>query len=209
MTLPKTTPERVHVVDDPEALQAIAHPLRVQVLEALREPGTAAGVARTLGHSRQAINYHLKELERTGLVHKVAERRNGNFIEALYQSVAGTLVVSPQVAWQDPRRVEALRHQHSLERLVLVGERLQRDAAALLDRAAFDGEEIPSATVEVDVHFADEEERAEFLAAYFDAVQELCDRYSAPEGAPYRVVVAVHPDAGGPPSEVQGEEEQS
>jgi len=201
MDFPKIQPERVHVVDDPEGLQAIAHPLRMQVLEALREPGTAAGVARALGHSRQAVNYHLKELERTGLVRKVGERRNGNFIETQFQAVAGTLVVSPHVAWQDPRRLEALRHQHSLERLVLVGERLQRDAAALLDRAAFDGEEIPSATVEAEVHFADEQQRAEFLAAYFESLRELCDRYGSPAGAPYRVVVAVHPDG-------EGEEQQ-
>jgi DNA-binding transcriptional ArsR family regulator len=197
MSLPsQVRHERVYVVDDPEALQALAHPLRVQVLEALREAGSAAAVARAVGHSRQAVNYHLKELERVGLVHRIGERRTGNFIEALYQAVASTLVVSPQVAWRDPRRLEALRRQHSLERLVLVGERLQRDAAALLDRAAFDGEEIASATVEAEVHFADESQRAEFLAAYFDALRELCDRYGAATGDPYRVVVAAHPAAG-------------
>jgi DNA-binding transcriptional ArsR family regulator len=185
----------VHVVETPEALQALAHPLRVRVLEALREPGSAAGVARAVGHSRQAVNYHLKELERAGLLRKVGERRTGNFIEARYQAVAGTIVVSPHVAWQDPRRIEALRHQHSLERLVLVGEELQRDAAALLDRAAFDGEQIPSATVEAEVHFVDEDHRQEFLTAYFASLRDLCDRFGSPSGDAYRVVVAVHPDA--------------
>ena len=113
-----------------------------------------------MGQPRQNVNYHLKELERAGLVRKVGERRNGNFIEALFQSVAPTIVVSPRAAWADPRRAAALREQLSLEHLILVGERLGRDGAALLDRAAFDGEEIASTAVEADVHFADENERA-------------------------------------------------
>ena len=186
---------RVHVVDDIESLQSLCHPLRVRILEALREPGSAATVARAVGESRQRVNYHLKGLERAGLVETVGERRTGNFIETLYRSVAESFVVSPQVAWSDPRRVEALRHQHSLETLVGVGERLQRDAASLLDRAAFDAEEIASATVEADVHFADERDRAAFLAAYLEALRELCERYGAPTGEPYRVVVAAHPAA--------------
>jgi len=93
----------VHVVDDPDALQALAHPLRVRVLDALREPGSAAAAARVVGQSRQNVNYHLKELERAGLVHRVGERRNGNFIEALFQAVAPTIIVSPKIAIECPK----------------------------------------------------------------------------------------------------------
>lgn len=186
---------RVHVLHDIDSLQVLCHPLRVQILEALREPGSAATVARAIGESRQRVNYHLKELERAGLVEPVGERRSGNFIETMYRAVAGSFVVSPEVAWSDPRRVEALRQQHSLEKLVNVGDRLQRDAVALLDRAAFDGEQIASAAVEADVHFADERDRAAFLEEYLDAVGTLCDRYASRAGLPYRVVLAAHPVA--------------
>ncbi|HEX6312495.1 MAG TPA: helix-turn-helix domain-containing protein [Acidimicrobiia bacterium] len=186
---------RVHVVDDIDSLQSLCHPLRVRILEALREAASAAAVARGVGESRQRVNYHLKELERAGLVEPVGERRTGNFVEMLYRSVAESFVVSPQVAWSDPRRVEALRHQHSLEKLVTVGERLQRDAVSLLDRAAFDAEEIASATVEADVHFADERARAAFLAEYLETLTALCERYGSPAGEPYRLVLAVHPAA--------------
>jgi DNA-binding transcriptional ArsR family regulator len=185
----------VHVVEDIEALHVLGHPLRVRILEALRAPGSAATVAREVGESRQKVNYHLKELERVGLVAPVGERRSGNFIETLYESVARSFLVSPRVAWSDPRRVDALRQQHSLERLVMVGGQLERDAIALLDRAAFDGEQVASAAVEVDVHFADEQDRAAFLDEYLAAVQELCDRYGSRAGLPYRVVFAAHPTA--------------
>jgi len=183
----------VHVVEDIEALQVLGHPLRVRILEALREPGSAATVAREVGETRQKVNYHLKELERVGLVTPVGERRAGNFIETLYEAAGRSFLVSPQVAWSDPRRLDVLREQHSLERLVMVGAQLQRDAISLLDRAAFDGEQIASAAVEVDVHFADEKDRAGFLEEYLAAVQKLCGRYGSRDGLPYRVVLAAHP----------------
>jgi DNA-binding transcriptional ArsR family regulator len=185
--------QAVHVVEDIEALQVLGHPLRVRILEILREPGSAATVAREVGETRQKVNYHLKELERVGLVQPVAERRAGNFIETLYEASGRSFLVAPSVVWSDRRRVDALRQQHSLENLVLVGAQLQRDAVALLDRAAFDGEEIASAAVEADVHFADERDRAAFLEEYLMAVQKLCDRYGARDGLSYRIVLAAHP----------------
>jgi len=175
--------------------------VRVRVLEALREPASAAAAARAVGQSRQNVNYHLKELERAGLVRKVGERRNGNFIEALYQAIAPTIVISPRAAWGDPRRVEALREQMSLEHLVLTGERLSRDAAALLDRAAFDGEEIASAAVEAEVQFDSEDARAAFMREYLKAVGPLLRKYGQKKGTPYRVVLATYPDP-----EAEGEE---
>ena len=94
-----------------------------------------------------------------------------------------------------------MRDQHALETLVELGERLQRDAAELLDRAAFDGEEIASACVEADVHFADEGDRAAFIDEYFTLLRELCDKYGSRRGLPYRVVVAAHPVTESSPEE--------
>ena len=193
MTPAPPLPAALHTVEDAATLQALAHPLRIRILESLREPDSAAGVARRLGEPRQKVNYHLKELDRAALVRRAGERRTGNFVEMLYESVARTMVISPRLAWSDPRRFEALRSQLSLERLIEVGEHLQRDAALLLDRAAFDDEQIASASVEADVHFTSEEDRAEFLRAYFEALRELCERFGASAGAPYRVVMAAYP----------------
>lgn len=184
----------VHVVDDSEALQALAHPLRLKVLDALRVPASAAAAARAVGEVRQKVNYHLKELERAGLVRKVGERRNGNFTEALFQAVAPTIMVSPRAAWGDDRRAEVLRTQVSLENLVLLGERLGRDAAALLDRATFDGEEIASAAVEADVRFDSEAARAAFMKEYLKAVGPLLRKHGGRAGARYRVALAAYPD---------------
>ena len=187
----------VQVLEDPEALQVLGNPLRVQILEALREPASAAAVARQIGQPRQKVNYHLKELEGAGLVRQIRERRVGNFVESIFQSIARSFLVSPEVAWSDPRRIETLKRQHSLRTLVVLGKRLQRDAAVLVDRAAFRGEEIASASVTAEVSFASEAEREAFLDEYLKTTAELLKRHGKKEGDPYRVILAAYPEAEG------------
>jgi DNA-binding transcriptional ArsR family regulator len=188
------TRRRVVVVDDGEALVALSHPTRVALLDLLREPASAASAARTLDQPRQRVNHHLKALEDAGLVVAVETRQQRGFVETLYRAVAGTFLVSPRVAWGDPRRAKALRAQHALETLVATGERLQRDATALLDRAAFDGDEIASATVTTEVRFASDDDRAAFMHEHLEHLKGLVDRHASRRGDAYRVVLAVHPD---------------
>ena len=195
--MPSQPPLRVLSIRNAQGLQALCHPTRVELLEALHEPASAAAVARQIGQPRQRVNYHLKALEEAGLVEPVERRPNGNFIETLYRSVARSFVIAPEVAWKDGRRLETLRAQHSLETLVALGERLQRDAVELLDRAAFDGEEIASAAVSAETHFASPEDRAAFMRAFLESTKALLDEYGAKEGAAYRVVLTAHPQTEG------------
>jgi DNA-binding transcriptional ArsR family regulator len=188
---------RVEVLDDPEQVAALAHPLRVAILDALREPGSAAGAARALGEPRQKVNHHVKALLDAGLVRSVGERRNGNFVEQLYQSVAGSFMVSPRLACGGDLRVAALRSQVPLEHLTRLGESIQRDAIDLLDRAAFDGEDIPSVAVEASVRFPDAASRAAFMEEYLELVKPLLRKHGARDGGAYRVVTAVYPERSG------------
>lgn len=175
------------------SLTALAHPLRVRVLENLREPASAAGVARVLGVPRQKVNFHLKQLEQARLVRKVGERRTGGFVEDLYQAVARAFVVSPRVTWSKPHGA-ALRTQIPLKALVTLGEGLQRDAATLLNEAAFDGRIVPSVSVDTEIRFASEAERAGFMKDYFAALAPLLERYGAATGERYRLIMAAYPD---------------
>jgi DNA-binding transcriptional ArsR family regulator len=179
-----------------EAFVLLAHPLRVQILDALHEPDSAAGLARRIGATRQKVNYHLRELERAGLVEHAGERRAGNLMETLYRGVARSFLVPPRLTWTDPGRMQALQEQHSLERLVLAGERVQREAAVLLDRAAFDGDDIASLAVEAEVRLGNEAERAAFLEAYLEAIRPLLTKYGRKRGVAYRVTIAAYPDPG-------------
>jgi DNA-binding transcriptional ArsR family regulator len=185
---------RVQLLDDPQAVRALNHPVRLQLLEALRVPASAAGIAREIGEPRQKVNYHLKQLERGGLVEPAGERRVGNMLERLYRAAASTFVVSPRLGFSGERRIDALRDQVSLRNLVDVGERLQRDATGLLDRAAYDGEQISSAAVEADVRFPDAAARSAFMERYLAAIGPLLREYGAAEGEPFRVAMVIYAD---------------
>ncbi|MGI9602281.1 MAG: helix-turn-helix domain-containing protein [Acidimicrobiales bacterium] len=182
-----------HLLDDREELAAIAHPLRLQILDGLREPDSAAGVARRLGEPRQRINHHVKELARVGLLLPAGERRRGNFTEQLYEAVAGSFVVSPRLMWADERRRQALAQEISLEHLVQFGERLQRRATELLDGVAFDGDSVASATVETSVRFGDAAARAAFLDEYLRLVADLVERHATTEGPGYHLGLVALP----------------
>lgn len=92
-------PGSAHPLHEPEALHALAHPLRVRILAELREPASAAEVARRLRQSRQNLNYHLKELERGGLVRRVGERRRGAFVETLFRAETRSFLVTSVGSW--------------------------------------------------------------------------------------------------------------
>ncbi|MFT4283738.1 MAG: helix-turn-helix domain-containing protein [Protaetiibacter sp.] len=59
-----------------DALRALAHPLRVRILDELSAYGplTASGLAERLGESSGATSYHLRQLEKHGLVREDVAR---------------------------------------------------------------------------------------------------------------------------------------
>ena len=73
----------------------------------------------------------------------------------------------------------ALRDQVSLEQLVALGERLQRDAGELLDRAVFHGEQVASATLEGELTFSDEAARSVFMTEYLAMLGPLLKKHGA------------------------------
>jgi DNA-binding transcriptional ArsR family regulator len=194
--------QTVQTLTDPRQIQALAQPLRVDVLEALREPDSAAGVARAIGKTRQSVNYHLNALKQVGLIRHTGERRRGNFMEQLYQSVARRFVISPDFGWDADRLAATLADQISLSQLAGLGARLEQDAQALLDRAAFDGEQIASLAIEADLRFEDDQARRAFMQDYVETLKALLTKHGAARGAPFRVVMAAYPQ----PEEEQGEE---
>ena len=59
-------------------MRALAHPLRIRMLELLRMgPATASMLARELGESSGATSYHLRELEKAEFVEDEPSRGNG------------------------------------------------------------------------------------------------------------------------------------
>lgn len=70
---------RAYALEDPEALRALAHPLRGKLLAALRVdgPATASMLGRRYGESSGATSYHLRMLARYGFVEDDPDRAAG------------------------------------------------------------------------------------------------------------------------------------
>ncbi|GIH72176.1 winged helix-turn-helix domain-containing protein [Sphaerimonospora thailandensis] len=68
----------VFQVRDPRTLKAVAHPLRVRLLGALRTygPATATELGARLGESSGSTSYHLRQLARYGFVEQDPEQRD-------------------------------------------------------------------------------------------------------------------------------------
>jgi DNA-binding transcriptional ArsR family regulator len=70
-----------HTADarDVRSLRALAHPLRIELLDLLRfeGPSTASALARRLGESSGATSYHLRQLARHGFIEQDERRARG------------------------------------------------------------------------------------------------------------------------------------
>src|SRR6266498_5082978 len=85
----------VAVIEDPAVAEISLDPVRARLLAELAQPGSATMLAARVGLSRQKVNYHLKALERHGLVELVEERRKGNVHERMVRATAASYVISP------------------------------------------------------------------------------------------------------------------
>ncbi|WP_326697750.1 winged helix-turn-helix domain-containing protein [Streptomyces sp. NBC_01754] len=77
-TAPVPEQHTVHQVDA-RTLRGLAHPLRLRLLNALKEfgPATASGLAARLGESSGATSYHLRQLAAYGFVEDDPTRGKG------------------------------------------------------------------------------------------------------------------------------------
>ena len=85
----------IAVIEDPATAESLLDPVRTRLLEALAEPASATMLASRVGLPRQLVNYHLRTLERHGLVELETERRKGNVTERVMRASAGSYVISP------------------------------------------------------------------------------------------------------------------
>ncbi|MFF4817680.1 helix-turn-helix domain-containing protein [Kitasatospora sp. NPDC001309] len=185
----------VAVIEEPAAAEASLDPIRSRILAALAEPGSAAMLATRLELPRQKVNYHLKELERHGLVELAEERRKGNVTERVYRATAASYVISPSVlaaVSPDPSRSP---DQLSARWLLALGSRLVQEVGALLTGASRAGRRVASFGIDAQVRFASAADRTAFAEELSLAVATLVSRYhdeSAPGGRSHRVVVGLH-----------------
>jgi DNA-binding transcriptional ArsR family regulator len=186
----------VTVIEDPAAAEASLDPMRVRLLAELAEPGSASSLAARVGLPRQKVNYHLRELERHGLVELVEERRKGSVTERVMRATAASYVISPlalAAVQPDPGRSPDRLSAHWL---LALASQLVRDVGTLLNGAARARKRVATFALDGEVRFASAADRSAFAEELAATVAALVSKYhdeTAEGGRPHRVIVAVHP----------------
>jgi DNA-binding transcriptional ArsR family regulator len=186
----------VAVIGDPATAEVSLDPVRARLLAELAAPASATMLAARVGLPRQKVNYHLRALERHGLVELVEERRKGNCTERLLRATAASYVISPAAlaaVQPDPGRAPDRVSAHWL---LAVASRLVRDVGDLLTGAAKARQRVATFAIDGEVRFASAADRAAFAEELATAVAALVARYHHPaatHGRDHRVVAALHP----------------
>ena len=196
----------VAVIDDPAAAEASLDPTRARLLAELAEPGSATMLAARIGLSRQNVNYHLKALERHGLVELVEERKKGNCTERFLRATAASYVISPAAlaaVRPDPSRAP---DRLSARWLLAVASRLVQDVGELIGGATKAQKRLATFAMDGEVRFASAADRAAFAEELARTVTALVGKYhdeTAERGRDHRVIVAVHPSITSEPAETE------
>jgi DNA-binding transcriptional ArsR family regulator len=186
----------VAVIDDPTAAEVSLDPVRARLLAALGEPASATALAGRLGLPRQKVNYHLRALEKHGLVELVEERRKGNCIERVMRATAASYVISPTAlaaVAPDPSRSP---DQLSARWLLALAARLVREIGELITGATAARQRLATFGIDTEIRFASAADRAAFAEELACTVTSLVGKYHderAEGGRKHRLIVALHP----------------
>ena len=87
---------RARTVGGLDQVRALAHPLRLRLLELfVRQPMTTKQAAEALGEPPTKLYHHVAALERAGLVRLRETRQNRGTTEKYFEAVSGQLAASP------------------------------------------------------------------------------------------------------------------
>lgn len=94
---------------DVSSLKALAHPIRVQILDSLSRYGTqtASSLGELLGESSGSTSYHLRQLEKHEFVRTVEGK--GNARERWWERTPGRLSFGDREQFENPETAEAVR----------------------------------------------------------------------------------------------------
>jgi DNA-binding transcriptional ArsR family regulator len=186
----------VHVLQSLSSAATVLEETRLRILAGLREPDSAAGLARTLGLPRQRVGHHVRALEKEGLLRLVGERRKRGILERLLQATARSYVVSPEALGALGATRAEVKDRFSSAYQLAAAARTLREVAILEDAAAHAGEKLPTLTLETQVRFASTADQRDFATELTEALARLAARYhqpAAPDGRTFRFVLAGHP----------------
>jgi DNA-binding transcriptional ArsR family regulator len=184
----------ISVVREPGAASTLLDPVRLDLMERLREPGSAASLARDLKLPRQRLNYHLHELEKHGLIEFVEERKRGNCTERIVRAKAQHFLISPEALGKMGGQ-HFTADQFSSSYLIAASARTIRDVAAMREKAEQAGQKLMTLSLEGEVRFRSAADRAAFVEEISNFLAKTIAKYhdeKAAGGRAFRIVAGMH-----------------
>ncbi len=185
----------VEVIEETERAQVLLHPARIELLEQLSEPGSAATLARRLGQPRQRINYHLRELESQRLIEVVDERRKGSVVERTYRRTARAYTISTTALGRLGTTPEEVQDRFSSAYQIALASRAVRELGALQAGARSAQKALPTLALDIEVRFASAAARQAFAAELAASVAALVSKHHderSPGGRTFRFYLGAY-----------------
>lgn len=188
----------LRVVNDADQARSLLDPTRRSILALLRDPGSSSTVAHSLGLPRQRVNYHVREMEKEGLLHHIENRRRGNCVERIVQAVALRYLLDPGI----PGTVAPITIGGDEERDPFASSTLRQTAIRTLDEvrgleewSRIEGKRPPMLSFEREVHLPTPAREVEFAREMQRLLDEVAARFHEPDavgGRDFRVAVTGH-----------------
>ena len=186
----------VDVVEDTRRAQVLLQEVRLELLEHLAEPASAAALARRLGLPRQRLNYHLRELETHRLIELVEEKKKGTVTERIYRRTADGYAISTAALKRLGATPAMTPDRFSSAFQIALASRAIQELAQLRAGADAAGQPLPTFAMEVDVRFASADRRNEFAEELSATIADLVRKYhddTAEDGRVFRFWLGAYP----------------
>lgn len=190
----------VEVVLERERAEVVLHPLRIRILEAAREPDSAAGLARRLGLKPQKVNYHVRRLSEHGFLRRVEERRVGNVTETVYEATADSYVLASRVLGELAPGSAGLESP-TIGRLLAMQGRAETELGVMLEESPSE-RTLGALALDAEFRFETAEQRTVFTRAVHELFDAVVTKYTSPRrsgpdartaGRPYRMILGCYP----------------
>lgn len=188
----------VFYIEDMQQAISLLKPVRIEILRQMDEPSTCPELADYFDESPQKIYYHVKALEKAGLVKKVDEKRVRGTFEGYYQARARSYWLAPHLV-SKVGDMPTSPDEKSLQVLLRLAEDVHDDIGKLANQVQV-GQDVPSLSLSAHIHLPTSDRRTEFLEEVAILFQSLARKYGTPpmdailendEG--YRLVLACYP----------------
>ncbi|MDP5275395.1 winged helix-turn-helix domain-containing protein [Chengkuizengella axinellae] len=182
------------LITDIEQIMMLNHPLKMEILQHLSEGRSSSEVAKLIGEPPQKVNYHMKKLERVGLIKKSGHRNVRNLVEVLYETVAEQFVLSDDSTINNDL-IQQMKDQGSLKYLFEMSEQMKQDTMDLMN-IVDESNHIPSATLDFKIRLSNEQQRKQFIDEYVKMMNELVSKYNSIEedaSEVFKAMIALYP----------------